>query len=149
MSRCLSIALTAALLALAGCDPGPKSEKGFRLPDGDAVKGKEVFVAMKCHTCHKVEGVEFPAPTGDVGPVTLGGEFLRVKTYGELVTAIINPSHSLAPGYPAEKVSKDGKSKMPVFNDTMTVTQLSNLVAFLQAQYKIKRDDDLYYPYGP
>lgn len=149
MTRYLSTFIAAVLFALIGCDPSPKSEKGFRLPDGDVEKGKEVFVAMKCHTCHKVEGVELPAPTGDVGPVTLGGEVRRVKTYGELVTAIINPSHSLAEGHPVEKVAKDGKSKMPIFNDTMTVTQLSNLVAFLQAQYKIKRDDDIYYPYGP
>lgn len=149
MRPALITLITASLLVPVGCEPESKSEKGFRLPDGDAEKGKETFVAFKCHQCHKVEGVVLPAPTGDVGPVTLGGEVARVKTYGQLVTAIINPSHSLAEGYPPEKVAPGGKSKMPVFNDTLTVTQLSNLVAFLQAQYKIKRYDDQYYSYGP
>jgi hypothetical protein len=31
----------------------------------------------------------------------------------------------------------------------MTVAQLADLVAFLQAQYKIVRNEELYYPYGP
>jgi mono/diheme cytochrome c family protein len=149
MSRLFGIALAASFLGLAGCEPGPKSEKGFRLPDGDVGRGREAFLAHKCHTCHTVAGMSLPPPSGDVGPVALGGEVRRVRTYGELVTAIINPSHSLAQGHPAEKIAKDGTSKMPVFNDAMTVTQLADLVAFLQAQYKIVRDDALYYPYLP
>ena len=60
----------------------------------------------------------------------------QVKTYGALVTAIINPSHSLAPGYPKELITKDNQSAMANFNDTMTVRQLIDLVAFLQSRYK-------------
>lgn len=149
MSRLFGIALAASFLGIAGCEPGPKSEKGFRLPDGDLGKGRKAFVAHKCHTCHTVAGADLPAPGGDVGPIALGGEVRRVRTYGELVTAIINPSHSLAKGHPAENIAKDGTSKMPVFNDAMTVTQLADLVAFLQAQYRIVRDDELYTPFGP
>ena len=139
-----------SLFALAGCEPGPRSEKGFRLPDGDAAQGTETFLALKCNACHRVHGVDLPPPPEGTEPVVLGGGVPRIKTYGELVTMIINPSHSLAGGHLKGKIARNGMSKMPVYNDTMTVTQLSNLVAFLQARYEIKRDDDLYYPYfGP
>jgi hypothetical protein len=72
--------------------------------------------------------------------VTLGGEVTRVKTYGELVTSIINPSHRLAQGYPTEEVSAAGESLMALayLNDVMTVQQLIDLVAFLQARYEVR-----------
>jgi hypothetical protein len=60
-----------------------------------------------------------------------------VKTYGELVTSIINPSHVLAPGYPKELITKDNRSAMADFNDKMTVHQLIDLVAFLQSRYEL------------
>lgn len=69
--------------------------------------------------------------------VELGGDVSRVKTYGQLVTAIINPSHKLAEGYPEEVVSEDGDSKMPVYNEVMTVQELIDIVAFLQPQYNV------------
>ena len=57
--------------------------------------------------------------------IKLGGEVARIKTYGELVTSIINPSHKLAKGYPPEAVaSEEGQSKMKNYNDVMTVSQL-------------------------
>lgn len=141
------LAAFSLLALLAGCDVGPKSGKGFRLPDGDPLKGRAAFVALKCTTCHKVAGLDLPAPKEGIEVVTLGGEVRTVQTYGQLVTSVINPSHSLVKRHPPEAVSENGKSKMPVFNDTMTVSQLVDLVAFLQAQYKIEDPDYLYYPY--
>ena len=64
--------------------------------------------------------------------IALGGEVTRIQTYGELVTSIINPSHRLAEGYPVDTVSVDGKSRMRNYNDVMTVTELTDLVMFLQ-----------------
>ena len=61
----------------------------------------------------------------------------RVKTYGELVTSIINPSHKLAKGYPLDLVSNDGQSKMPVYNGFMTVQELIDIVIFLQPHYEV------------
>jgi hypothetical protein len=69
--------------------------------------------------------------------VVLGGETRRVKTYGELVTSIINPSHILALGYPKELITKGDQSAMTNFNDTLTVRQLADLVAFLQSRYQL------------
>ena len=136
-----------ALFFLAACG-GAKSARGFRLPDGDVQAGKATFVTLQCHACHSVVGTELPDHEARSETlVALGGEVRRVKTYGQLVTAIIHPTHSLAPGYAPQDVSKDGKSTMPNFNETMTVQQLIDMVTFLQAQYRIRRDDDLYYPY--
>ena len=131
-----SIVLLMLLTAACG---GPKSGAGLRLPDGDVERGKAAFLELKCNTCHTVAKTEMPAPSKDyayVRVVVLGGEVRQVKTYGALVTSIINPSHSLAPGYPRELVTKDNQSAMANFNDTMTVRQLIDLVAFLQSRYE-------------
>jgi mono/diheme cytochrome c family protein len=131
------VALSGAAL-LGGCDVGPKSAAGFRLPDGDPEAGEATFLALQCNACHIISNYELPPPA-EKGPVqvTLGGEVSRVKTYGELVTSIINPSHKLVRWYPEEEVSDDGRSLMPPFNDRMTVRQLINLVAFLQPHYDV------------
>jgi L-cysteine S-thiosulfotransferase len=126
------------MLLTAACS-GSKSGAGLRLPDGDVERGKAAFLELKCNTCHTVAGTEMPAPNKDyayVRVVVLGGEVRQVKTYGALVTSIINPSHSLAPGYPKELITKDNQSAMANFNDTMTVRQLIDLVAFLQSRYE-------------
>lgn len=135
--RAVSLALV-GLALVAGCDTSPKSGAGFRLPDGDPEIGAATFVALQCNSCHVISNYELPPPA-EQGPVqvTLGGEVTRVKTYGELVTSIINPSHKLVRWYPEEEVSDEGKSLMPVFNDRMTVRQLINLVAFLQPHYDV------------
>ena len=126
------------ILLTAACS-GPKSGAGLRLPDGDVERGKAAFLELKCNTCHTVAGTEMSSPSKDyayVRVVALGGEVRQVKTYGSLVTSIINPSHSLAPGYPKELITKGNESAMANFNDKMTVRQLIDLVAFLQSRYQ-------------
>lgn len=127
------------LMLLTAACTGPKSGAGLRLPDGDVQRGKAAFLELKCNTCHTVAGTEIPSPGKEyayVRVVALGGEVRQVKTYGALVTSIINPSHSLAPGYPKELITKGNESAMANFNDTMTVRQLIDLVAFLQSRYE-------------
>jgi hypothetical protein len=80
-------------------------------------------------------------------PVQLGSTSTRVRTYAELVTSIINPSHKLTNKYRQALIQQDGVSKMLVFNDVMTVTELVNLVTFLQTKYKVP--DYEYSHYGP
>ena len=132
------LALT-GLVALSGCDQAAKmSEKGFRLPDGNADAGRVTFLEMECHQCHTIKGVELPAIDGQMEPyVELGGEVTSVKTYGELVTAIINPSHRLAAGYERSVVAQGKVSKMAVYNEVMTIQQLIDLVMFLQPTYEV------------
>lgn len=132
----LLIALGCALLA--GC--GPKSGVGFRLPDGSPERGRAAFLALRCTACHSVVGLNVPNQGAGMANVTLGGETVHVKSYGELVTAIINPSHRIAPGYaPSQVTTSDGQSLMALayLNDVMTVQQLIDLVAFLQGSYQL------------
>ena len=114
------------------------SEKGFSLPEGNAIDGQQAFVYMHCYECHTIDGVDLPPVMSDKPPyIELGGKVSQVKTYGQLVTSIINPSHKLAPGYPLEKITTDGASNMPVYNGYMTVQELVDIVSFLQPHYKV------------
>lgn len=131
----------AAALSLAGTAAcGDRmSQVGFSLPEGSSERGREAFVYLQCHSCHTIAGADLPQEPHAPEPpfVELGGDVTQVKTYGQLVTAIINPSHKLAEGYPEEVVSENGESKMPVYNEVMTVQELIDIVAFLQPQYNV------------
>jgi len=131
--------LIAISVILMSCDLGPESPRGFSLPEGDIEKGKLVFAKYQCLACHSLEGFE-PEPNLVNNPelsVRLGGKSTRVKTYAELLTSVINPSHKLARGYKKDLIQQDGVSKMTVYNDVMTVTELVDLVTFLQSNYEL------------
>jgi hypothetical protein len=135
--KTLSMLIVLAV-SLSGCERDRMSEVGFSLPQGNVMKGREAFVYMQCHQCHTLVGEEFPAiPDTDPPYVELGGTVTQVKTYGQLVTAIINPSHKLARGYPPDMISEDGVSNMYVYNEHMTVQELIDLVMFLQPHYEV------------
>ncbi len=110
------------------------------LPEGDAAKGKMHFVSLGCIGCHSVVDADLPEPAqpGAVR-VLLGSRTSANISYGQLVTAIVNPSHRLSPRYRKDEVSQDGESLMISYNDVLTVTQLTDLVAFLQSSYKAER----------
>jgi hypothetical protein len=147
MKSCLAIVACAGLIQ--GCFSGPESPIGFRLPDGNAEQGLRAFEDLQCYGCHAVQGVEFPSGRTDSVSVILGGNVTRVKTYGELVTSIINPSHKLAPGYKDEEVTIDGASRMELayLNEAVTVQQLIDLVAFLQPLYNLLPPENSPYRY--
>lgn len=146
MRSCNSWVLFTVMICACGC-AGPKSGKGFTLPDGDPRRGEQLFVELKCHECHSVSGIDLPDPEEARDPlVGLGGEVPRISTYGELVTSIINPSHKLAKGYAAEQTAANGQSKMRNYNDVMTVSQLIDLVAFLQSRYELMPYEPSDYP---
>ncbi len=134
----LICAILAATLGLTACDEDKlMSERGFRLPDGDAAAGRETFLYLQCHQCHTVKDEELPIIPGTEPYVELGGNVSQVRTYGELVTSIVNPSHKLADGYAKDIVSEDGVSNMYVYNQYMTVQELTDLVRFLQPHYDV------------
>jgi sulfur-oxidizing protein SoxX len=134
--------LVSALLMLGllvGCDQSVKSGRRFVFPEGNSAWGHKAFVDMGCTQCHKVEGVtDLPAPTASPEKVViLGGRVARLRTYGDLVTSIIHPNQSLSGKLPERASYKDGReSPMKAVNDTMTVTQLLDIVTFLQPHYK-------------
>jgi hypothetical protein len=79
-----------------------------------------------------------PVLPGENPPyVELGGPVTQVKTYGQLVTSIINPSHKLATGYAEEVVSEGGESHMYIYNQHMTVQELIDIVMYLQPYYDV------------
>ena len=129
--------LAVFLLLSAGCERDVMSERGFALPEGDVVAGEAAFIYMQCNQCHTIKGIDLPTVPGYEPFVELGGAVTRVKTYGQLVTAIINPSHKIAEGYAEGEVSEDGESKMYVYNRYMTVQELTDLVMFLQPHYDV------------
>jgi len=106
--------LLICVLVLSGCDEDrTMSERGFRLPEGDPMAGRETFLYMHCNQCHTIKGEQLPTIPG------------------------FEPFVELAEGYATDLVSEDGKSKMYVYNGFMTVQELTDLVMFLQSHYDV------------
>ncbi|MGB5289904.1 MAG: hypothetical protein WBN41_00440 [Lysobacterales bacterium] len=127
------------ILLLTACDIGPNSGRGFSLPEGNVDKGRATFVELECNSCHSVGDIE--RISGNEGPdidIMLGGEVTVIKTYGDLVTSVINPSHKIVRRYAKQKVvTEEGESKMIAYNEFMTVQQLVDLVTYLESNYQI------------
>jgi mono/diheme cytochrome c family protein len=110
-----------------GVPPGWK----FTLPAGDAVKGRALFRELECYKCHAVKGEGFP-PSGDaknVGPELTGmGGHHPAEYFAE---SIIAPDAVIlaGPGFRGP----DGRSIMPSFADSLAVSQLTDLVAYLKS----------------
>jgi hypothetical protein len=135
----LGLIASLTLLALTACTGEAKPVKGFVLPQGDIAQGEQVFVDFNCHGCHTIPGIEFPE-TEFEPPfiVEIGGEVYRVKNYGELLTAVVNPDHIISAKYRAmlAKAQREAViSPMPYYGEEMTVAELIDLVEFLHAQY--------------
>jgi hypothetical protein len=129
--RRLAVFISLSCLMLGACE---QQDKGFNLPAGNAAQGKANFVLLQCNECHSVSDVAY---VGKSINVKLGGLTTQVKTYGDLVTSIINPSHKLSRGDDLTTRTADGTSAMRNYNDFLTVQELIDLVAFLQDEYEL------------
>lgn len=131
-----------SILFLTACDISPKSSLGFTLPDGDVALGEKSFAEFRCSDCHVVSGKPGlsvrPDGSDPIMEINLGGKTRRVSTYGQLVTAIINPSHRASQEYWAAQQDPNINVDMRNYNDIMSVTDLVNLVAFIQNQYEFE-----------
>lgn len=152
----VSIMLILAMIVVltAGCEDRRTSGQGLYLPQGDVPAGRQAFVDLQCHRCHTVAGEELPAMKY-VTPVIdyrLGGEVVQAHSYGELVTSIINPTHVVSEKYQRElrQIAEKNAliSPMPEINDNMTVSQLIDLVAFLDSRYQEVIPSYAGYPYS-
>jgi len=129
-----------------GCEIGPESGSGLRLPNGDVVAGKQAFAELNCDECHVVGDEAAPNPSSDGQVVVrLGGRAPHIETHGELITSIVNPSHGFSRRYAREDVTEGDRSKMRNLNEAMTVAQLIDLTAYLQSKYEL----ELKQLYGP
>ena len=105
----------------------------FTLPSGgDAAKGQKLFAELECFKCHARQGAAAPPSGADrnVGPdlSSMGGHH-PAEYFAE---SIIAPNHVIVegPGW----VGPDGRSIMPSYADSLSVTQLLDLVAFIKSQ---------------
>jgi len=139
----ITLSILLGSLVLAGCEPERTSGKGLVLPEGTVEDGRASFVNLGCVYCHSVPDVEIGETPFEVEPepmLVVGGKVRKVKTYGELVTSIINPEHVVSPRYleklKSSEVEGEVSSPMPDFTNDMTVAQLIDLVTFLDAHYE-------------
>jgi len=147
MNNYSSLFIAIGVVSLAACDTGADSPRGFSLPEGDVANGQLVFIKHQCLACHSLEKIDAGAIKPELEKmVPLGGTTTKVITYADLVTSIINPSHKVARRYKLSALDESGLSKMRNYNDVMTVTELVDLVSYLQPHYKLKPHP--YTPYG-
>ena len=108
----------------------PKGWK-FTWPEGDPTKGRAAFAKFECYACHEVRTDTFPVPNDrdKVGPELSAMGPLHEAEY--FVESIVNPSAVIEKG--KHYAAPDGSSKMPSFNDSMTVQELIDLVAYLRS----------------
>jgi len=112
---------------------GMAADWKFTLPVGDPAAGRKVFIEVECYKCHEVKGETFPAVTfADKGVGSELSQMVGMHPMEFFVEAIINPnavidSDAKEKGY----LGNDGKSKMPNYNDTLTVKQVVDLAAYL------------------
>jgi hypothetical protein len=100
----------------------------FTLPRGDAARGRALFAKLECNKCHEAKP-DFPRTggAGDVGPALTGmGAHHPAEYFAE---SIIAPNAVIlaGPGY----AGADGRSIMPDYRDSLTVTELADLVAYI------------------
>jgi mono/diheme cytochrome c family protein len=124
----------------------PRGWKFTLPPGGDAARGKQLFADLECFKCHQVEGAGFPPPGGDgkVGPPLTGAGREHPAEY--FAESILSPNAIVVdgPGF----IGPDGRSIMPSFADSLSVTQLLDLVAFVKSQvtgHGDHEDDDISY----
>ena len=112
----------------------------FTIPAGDHHAGRQVFIDFECFKCHEVVGQDFPVPKveqGDVGPALSGMGAMHPAEY--FAETIIDPNASAAWRIKHHKdedkgyLGADSTSKMPSYNDTMTIQQLIDVVAYMKS----------------
>ncbi len=135
--------LLGGALLMTSCN---EQARGFALPAGDIAEGKAVYKKLTCNECHSISDIEWQGGSDNL-KINLGGEVSTLKSYGELVTSVMNPSHKIARRYKQETSTEGGLSKMKNYNEVMTVQELIDIVAFLQSEYEVKTPPTHYYPY--
>jgi Cu/Ag efflux protein CusF len=101
----------------------------FTMPKGDPVKGRAVFDKFSCYSCHEVRGEKFPPldKGQEVGPeLSQMGPLHPLEYFTE---SIVNPGAVGAKKYRGP----DGTTKMPSFNEDMTVQEMIDVSAYLAA----------------
>jgi mono/diheme cytochrome c family protein len=103
----------------------------FTLPAGDPKAGHEVFSKLDCAKCHEIKPdfTRGERAAGDVGPELTGMGAHHPAEY--FAQSIVDPNAVIVagPGF----TGPDGRSVMPDYRDSLTVTELVDLVAYLRS----------------
>lgn len=107
---------------------------------GDPGAGRTLFEEKLCSRCHTVEGAKFSdrdLPAIDF--IHLAGTNNRGWTRDSYASEIMNPQHLISPDHQKAMVrigDRVGEVTSPMlnFNNKLTIQELINLVAFLEAK---------------
>jgi mono/diheme cytochrome c family protein len=106
------------------------------LPKGDVAAGRQAFLDLKCHTCHRVTAEpRLPPPVADARGPDLDATLQR-QDASALAAAIIAPSHAFSVRTSAElreRLRREAVSPMGDFSRVMTVRQLADVLAYLKS----------------
>jgi mono/diheme cytochrome c family protein len=119
----------------------PDVAPGLALPSGDAQVGRDVYLSIKCWSCHAIDGLALPdeAPREDavVGPDLSAIAAIQTREY--LLESMVDPDAvvvadpaDIEPGSDASYRTLDGSSRMPDFLDSLTFREVLDLVAYLE-----------------
>lgn len=106
----------------------------FALPAGDPAAGEKVFRENKCASCHDVSGKGFERVerSGELAPTLTARTAAMPAEY--LANRFISTDRFLPHGaYKATYSRSDGSSRMGNYNESMTVQELIDLVAFIKS----------------
>lgn len=97
-------------------------------PPGDAARGRAVFAAYGCPSCHVVQGETFPQQGTGAGPELTGMGAHHPPGY--FVEAVLNPNAIVVEG--EGYAGPSGFSTMPAYPD-MPLVDLIDVVAYLSS----------------
>ena len=134
MRRALLILL---MILAAGCSKRQRQAESFTpLPLGDHADGRKAFLDLKCWSCHEIYGGDMPRPVATPKmPVYLGGNAISAPPDIDLLNSIVDPSHTIAPGWDPALTTSGTGSRMGDYSSAMTARQLFDLIAFLKTRY--------------
>lgn len=114
-----------------------EDSKSLTFPVGKADVGKSLFVKHGCHQCHSAGATKLPKV--DLEPrlvIELGDRAHEKWTRDDFAQAVMAPDHLVAEEYRIAMMRlgdnlKAENSPMPKFSDLLLVSELIDLVSFL------------------
>lgn len=103
----------------------------FSFPTGNPTAGRGVFETLECYQCHAVQGERFPTSSENtkLGPALTGMGDHHPVAY--LAESILSPNAVIVTG--SGHTGDDGLSIMPDYRDSLSVSELIDLVAYLHS----------------
>lgn len=131
---CWILALAAPLFA----QDAPVGTKTV-IPPGKAEAGRGLFVEKGCYQCHSAGSTKLPPV--DLAPrlvIELGGDVHLKWSRDDYARAIMDPNHLVSEDYKIAMIRlgdhfKAENSPMPTFADVLKVSELVDLVTFLDS----------------